>query len=65
MEYSIVAILALLILLIINYDILKTNTNRAAYRAYRRFLIAVAVYFISDSFLGHFIRGKTYSRGLC
>ena len=58
MEYSIVAILALLILLIINYDILKTNTNRAAYRAYRRFLIAVAVYFISDSFWGILYEAK-------
>ena len=58
MEYSIVAILALLILLIINYDILKTKVNRAAYRAYRRFLIAVAAYFITDSFWGLLYESK-------
>ena len=58
MEYSIVAILALLILLIINYDIFTTKTKRPAYIAYRRFLLAVAVYFISDIFWGLLYEAK-------
>jgi len=55
MAYSTVAILALLVHLIINFDILKIHKNNDAqfeHKYYRRFLYGVMAYYITDSLWG-------------
>lgn len=55
MYYSSIAVLALFILLIINYNVLKKENKRdliPAHRSYRRFLIGVIFFFIEDALWG-------------
>ena len=56
MYYSAIGLLALLILLIENFDILRSKQafETAAWKAYRRFLFAVLAYFITDALWGFF-----------
>lgn len=53
--YSAIGILALMVLLIENHDILWDRTGafeKPAWRAYRRFLLAVLVYYLADAYWG-------------
>ena len=55
MYYSAIGVLAVLILLIVNQDILrnpKTSYDKPAWKVYRRFLFAVLAYYITDIFWG-------------
>ncbi|MCR5324323.1 MAG: GGDEF domain-containing protein [Lachnospiraceae bacterium] len=55
MYYAAIGVLALLILLIENQDILlnrHSTFDKPAWKAYRRFLIAVLVYYVTDIFWG-------------
>ncbi len=51
MDYSAISILALLILLIENQDILRSRNesfNVPAWKVYRKFLFAVVAYYVTD-----------------
>ena len=55
MYYSTIVILAILILLIENYDILlkrREAMKKTAWKMYRRFLIAVLIYYVTDALWG-------------
>lgn len=55
MYYSVIGLLAVLVLLIVNQDILldpKVSYNKPAWKVYRRFLFAVLVYYITDILWG-------------
>lgn len=55
MYYSSIGLLAVLMLFIVNQDILrdtKDSFNKPAWNAYRRFLYAVLVYYITDILWG-------------
>ena len=55
MTYSSAGVLALIVHLIINHDVLRSRRGAAvipAQRTYRRFLLAVTVYFVTDIFWG-------------
>ncbi len=55
MYYSAIGVLAVLILLIVNQDILrnpKTSYDKPAWKVYRRFLFAVLAYYITDILWG-------------
>ena len=57
MYYSVIGILAAIILLIENYDILFTRNeafNKPSWKAYRLFLAAVFVYYVTDIIWGIF-----------
>ena len=59
MNYSCTALVALVILLIINYDILlkKSKENRniiPAQKSYRRFLLSVVIFYVCDTLWGLF-----------
>ena len=61
MYYSAIGALALMTLLIENQDILLNRNGafeKPAWKVYRRFLIAVAVYYITDIFWGILESGK-------
>lgn len=60
MYYPAIAIIAILIHIIINYDIIfKKNHRTSSDRDYRRFLIAVFIYYITDA-----LWGIIHNRGL-
>ncbi len=62
MIYSSAGVLALLIHLIINYDVLRKSFSKEpvpAHRSYRAFLFSVTVYYVTDILWGFF-----YERGL-
>ena len=55
MYYSAIGLLAVLILLIMNYDVLlqrREAFDKPAWRAYRRFLLSVLVYYVTDILWG-------------
>ena len=55
MYYSAIGVLAVIVLLIVNQDILlnRNNTFQApAWKVYRRFLFAVLVYYVTDVLWG-------------
>ena len=55
MYYSAIGVLAIIVLLIVNYDILLDRGNAfqaPAWRVYRKFLFAVLVYYITDILWG-------------
>ncbi|MCR5402579.1 MAG: hypothetical protein K6E91_01995 [Butyrivibrio sp.] len=72
MYYSVIGVLALLILLTENQDIISMNSesfNRKSWKVYRRFLFAVMLYYITDILWGccrtiswrpHFIGTRLY-----
>ena len=62
MLYSSAGFLALLVHLIINYDVLRKGSDKEiipAHRSYRAFLLAVTVYYVTD-----ILWGLLYERGL-
>ncbi len=64
MYYSVIGILAIMILLIENHDILlnrSLDTDMPAWKVYRKFLFAVLVYYVTDVLWG-FIEAKKLSR---
>ena len=54
MYYSAIGLLAILTLLIINWDILRDSriNEKAAWNVYRKFLFAVLAYYITDVLWG-------------
>ena len=54
MAYSSIAILALIIHIIINYDVFKNNQNNSKYlnRSYRLFIYSVMANYLMDSLWG-------------
>ena len=55
MYYSAIGVLAVLILFIVNWDILRhprTSFNKPAWNMYRRFLLAVLAYYLTDILWG-------------
>ena len=55
MAYSSISILALLVLLIINYDLIKRNDDELKeryHKLYKYFLLGVIIYFITDALWG-------------
>ena len=55
MYYSVIGLLAVLVLIIVNQDILlnpKASYNKPAWKVYRRFLFAVLVYYVTDILWG-------------
>ena len=61
MYYSAIGLLAMIVLLIVNHDILLNRGNAfqaPAWKVYRRFLFAVLVYYITDILWGALEAGK-------
>ena len=57
MYYSSIGVLAIILLLIVNHDILlkrSVDFQKPAWKVYRRFLLAVLVYYITDVLWGAF-----------
>ena len=55
MYYSTIGLLAVIVLVIVNWDILfgyKVSYDKPAWNVYRRFLFAVLVYYITDILWG-------------
>ena len=52
MYYSLIGILALIILVITNHDILFKRKGTRVIRTYRAFLLAIATYYLADIIWG-------------